>query len=62
MSVHTGRSPSVYAGIPWGYAGKEGGGWLVTMSARVVSFARENRRIELMSIKDFFCNIIGAIA
>ena len=25
MSVHTGRSSSVYAGIPWGYAGKEEG-------------------------------------
>ena len=30
------------------------GGWLVTMSARVVRFARENRRIELMLIKDIF--------
>ncbi len=41
---------------------RKGGGWLVIMSARVVSFARDNRRIELMSIKDFFRNIIGAIA
>lgn len=54
MSVHTGRSSSVYAGIPWGDAGKEGGGWLVTISARVVCFAREKRRIELMLIKDIF--------